>query len=62
MTPYWRSARGSTCTWYCLTSPPIEMTSATPGTVRRLYLTIQSWSVRSSMWSRVPVLSRTTYW
>src|ERR1017187_7010662 len=44
---------GSTVTWYCLTKPPTEATSATPGTAVSWYFRYQSWRERSSARSRL---------
>jgi hypothetical protein len=40
--------------WYCLTKPPMEATSATPGTDISSYLRNQSWMERSSLRSSGP--------
>ena len=41
--------RGSGCTSKARTKPPIELTSATPSTVRSRRRIVQSWSVRNSL-------------
>ena len=40
VTPNEVNRSGFTITWYCFTRPPKEFTSVTPGTVRRIGLTI----------------------
>ena len=52
--PYLMSLLGSITTWYCFSWPPHESTSSTPGAVRRMRRTLQSWRVRSSMSLSVP--------
>ena len=49
---------GSGCMWTCFTPPPIESTSATPGMLWSLCLTVQSASVLNSLGSTLPSVLR----
>jgi hypothetical protein len=62
----WRDAisghlSGSRTIWYWRTIPPIEATSATPGTLFSSNLNSQSWRLRSSPRSWRPVRSTSAY-
>ncbi len=48
VTPCLSSRAGSRRTWYCRSSPPQELISATPGTVRSAGRMTQSCAARNS--------------
>jgi hypothetical protein len=60
--PWAASFNGSSTTWYCLTMPPTEATSATSGRLFSSYFRNQSCRARSWERSFLPLRSTSAYW